>query len=182
MSARYMRSIVLLAAALLVPSVLAAAAPAITIDGKADDWEGISALTTGKDRLKELYAFSDGKHLYILIYATEFSTTYNNIFIDVNGPARGFQHWYYARSGAEYLVQNGDLWRSNSAAWDWSHIGPVQQATADDAERGLKVLELAIDITDWEITDVIRMAVHIEAPDTFLPASPIGFVEVPVLE
>lgn len=182
MRARYMRSLVWSMVLLLVGSTFVMAAPAITVDGKGDDWEGIAPLATGKDRLKELYAFSDGDRLYVLIYATEFSTTYNNIFIDINGPARGFQHWYYARSGAEYLVQNGSLWRSNSLAWDWSPIGPVEQVMADDPQTGFKVLELTIDISDWEITDAIRMAVHIEAPDTLLPENPLGFIEVSVVD
>lgn len=182
MKARYLWSAVAVLMMLLIGSVVVSEASAITVDGKTADWEGIAPLATGKERLKELYAFADGERLYILIYATEFSTTYNNLFIDIDGPARGFQHWRFARSGAEYLVQNGALYKSNSAAWDWTSVGPVDQVIADDPETGLKVLEMAIDISGWEITDVIRMAVHIEEPDTFLPENPIGFADVPVLE
>jgi len=105
---------------LTVTAPIMEAAPVITVDGKPDDWTGVTPIGTGSETLGDLYAVRTDEALYVMTYINgvtdpESSAAYTtSLFIDSdNDTATGYQHTGYpAHSGGNFLVQ------------DWYSYGP----------------------------------------------------------
>ena len=107
---------------LLVESPIMESAPAITLDGKADDWKGLTAVGRGEGSLGDIYALRDAENLYIMttikdVKDPESSASYTtSLFIEADQNAgTGFHHSGYAKNnGGDFLIQ------------DWCSYGPDQ--------------------------------------------------------
>ncbi len=89
-------------------------APAITVDGLADDWKGMESIGKGTGTLGDLYAFRDNDNLYVMTYISgvtdpESSAAYTtSLFIDSDQDTEtGYQHSEYPlHSGGNFLIQD----------------------------------------------------------------------------
>jgi len=119
----------------------AATPQGIVIDGNADDWAAIAAIsTTPQGTLK---AFDDETKLYILIESNNVGAN-TQLFLDSDNNAQtGFQLGYQTwPGGADYMIENDSLGRatSNSPEWTWDFNNPNATVTAKTAN----VVEIAI--------------------------------------
>lgn len=113
----------------------------IVIDGNADDWAAIAAIsTTAQGTIK---AFDDENKLYILIEANNMGIN-TQVFLDSdNNPQTGFQLGYQTwPGGADYMIENESLGKSaaNTTEWTWDFNNPNAIVTA----RTTNVVEIAI--------------------------------------
>ncbi|MBE5854157.1 MAG: DUF4832 domain-containing protein [Lachnospiraceae bacterium] len=107
---------------LIVESPIMEEAPKITLDGKADDWKGLTAVGRGEGSLGDIYALRDAENLYIMttikdVKDPESSASYTtSLFIEADQNAgTGFHHSGYAKNnGGDFLIQ------------DWCSYGPDQ--------------------------------------------------------
>lgn len=100
-------------------------APSITIDGDAEDWSKIPVHSTGSGKASSMKAAKDAFSLYILVQGSEL-TTKSQLFINAdNNINTGFKAPYWKSSGADYLLENGRLYRyngSNGTVWKWEFL------------------------------------------------------------
>ena len=89
---------------LIVESPIMEEAPKITLDGKADDWKGLTAVGRGEGSLGDIYALRDAENLYIMttikdVKDPESSASYTtSLFIEADQNAgTGFHHSGYAK-------------------------------------------------------------------------------------
>lgn len=145
-------------AAKVLPSL-----PRLTADGNDADWAGIAPIATGSGNIRDLSAFvKDGK-LHVLARGIDLSGE-KNLFVNAdNDPATGHQGWQYARTGADYLVQNGTVYKSAGAGWAWDEIGPAAASVVSDvyAPPGESMLETIVDISGWQASPTVRVALGV---------------------
>lgn len=135
--------------------------PKISVDGHSDEWEGIPAIA-GQGKVTFLKAFARNNKIAILAQAASFDEE-TNLFIDSdNNPETGYQGWEYKRTGADYLVQNGNLYKSTNTGWAWDLIGPIPWVTAEAAQTGQKLLEMEIDLSSFSnAAETMRVALGV---------------------
>ncbi len=119
---------------------------AITVDGNASDWNGISVLTSESGQhLTSMKVTSDETHLYILLQGSNIST-HTQVFINSdNNTNTGYHAPSWSSSGADYMIENNELYKStgNNAGWNWSYLGTagIQHA------KNSNVVEIGIEKT-----------------------------------
>jgi Domain of unknown function (DUF4832)/Beta-galactosidase len=123
--------------------------PKIVVDGNGDEWEALPVVATGEGKVTSLKAFARNGKISVLAQAQTFDQE-TNLFIDSDrNPETGYVGWEYKRTGADYLVQNGTLYKSTGAGWSWDEIGPVPWVVKDASEQGQKLLETEIDLSSY---------------------------------
>ncbi len=123
--------------------------PKIVVDGNPDEWEALPVVATGEGTVASLKAFARNGKISVLAQAQSFDQE-TNLFIDSDwNPETGYQGWEYKRTGADYLVQNGTLFKGTGAGWAWEEIGPVPWVVKDASETGQKFLETEIDLSSY---------------------------------
>ncbi|MCC3375052.1 DUF4832 domain-containing protein [Cohnella sp. REN36] len=122
--------------------------PKFKVDGDPAEWASLPTTAVGTGRTKLLKAFADAKTLTVLAKAASFDAE-TNLFIDAdNNAGTGYNGWEYKRTGADYLVQNGKLFRYAGPGWAWEEIGPAEWQVSPQADAdGLKSLEVRVDLS-----------------------------------
>ncbi|MEF2247369.1 DUF4832 domain-containing protein [Paenibacillus sp. IITD108] len=149
-----------------LPAIVYPSLPTITeATGDPARWLGLNPLAKGTGVLDELYAFVRGSNLHVLVIGTDF-TAEKNLFINVdNNTETGYSGWQHPNCGADFLIQNGYAWRSTGTGWNWESMGPAYDPqtviTSEFAPEGKQVMEMIIDMSDWnqwaDVTTNIRM-------------------------
>lgn len=118
----------------------------IVVDGNPDDWKDIPYLTKGTGVLKNFYAVSNGRSLYILItgdnVGIEGTASYVEIDID-NNPKTGYVSLNWKDAGMDFIIENGTVLShpENNGDWSWTEVGQ-----ADAFERSANAVEMEIDL------------------------------------
>jgi hypothetical protein len=132
-----MKTSLLIFAANVAAFLCTAAAAAPTIDGDASDWQTIAPLTsaTGQSTTR-LKTQADESYLYFCIQGAGMLPHYDLFINSDNAAATGYRDSAWAASGADFLVENGTLYRSNGTGWSWSVLsgGVTASVNADVAE------------------------------------------------
>ncbi|MDI4647500.1 S-layer homology domain-containing protein [Cohnella hashimotonis] len=146
-------------AAKIVPSL-----PRVTADGNDAEWPGIRPIATGTGNIRDLSAFVKNDRLYVLAHGYDLSGE-KNLFIDAdNDPETGHQGWQYAGTGADYLVQNGTAYKSTGSGWSWEALGAAESVVSSVyAPSGESVLETVVDMSGWEASSTVRVALGVGA-------------------
>ena len=105
--------------------------PAITEDGNLNDWNSIAAIATatGQSTLT-LKVTNNAQSLFFGVSGSGMDNSQYQIFIDTdNNAGTGYQDSQYGSSGAEYLIENGLLYRYNGAGgWSWTAVSATINA------------------------------------------------------
>ncbi|MEF2966821.1 choice-of-anchor Q domain-containing protein [Paenibacillus sp. M1] len=127
----------------------APSSPGITVDGDAADWNGIAALATGTGKAQSLKAVKDAASLNVLVQGSEL-TAKGQLFFNTDSNANtGFKASYWKTSGADYLLENGRLYRyggSNGTAWKWTLVKDYTKSSSYSVSDS--ILEAAVPLTD----------------------------------
>jgi hypothetical protein len=107
-------------------SVVSATTPATTtivIDGSLADWASIPTVTTATGQSALSMKISNTSTLlYFGIAGSAMNTNYQ-FFIDTdNNAATGFQDTRFTSSGANYMIENGNLFQSTGTGWSWTGV------------------------------------------------------------
>ncbi|MBB6670471.1 DUF4832 domain-containing protein [Cohnella nanjingensis] len=132
----------------LRPPLVAPPLPKLKADGDPSEWASLPTTATGTGKAKLLKAFADAKTLNVLAKAESFDAETNLFINSDNNADTGYNGWEYKRTGADYLVQNGKLFRYAGPGWAWEEIGPAEwQVSAKADADGLKSLEVRVDLS-----------------------------------
>ena len=99
----------------------------IQIDTDNSDWSHVSVLSNGSTNadVQKLKAFVDQSILFLSVEGKEM-TSKNQIYIDSdNNMKTGYDVTYWGLSGADYLVENGNVYRysgSDNSQWVWELV------------------------------------------------------------
>ena len=117
------------------------------------DWTSVPVLSSsagGSVSLLKVFV-SKGK-LNVLISGSFPASTYYNLFIDTDGNVETghYSAWWPKGSGADFMLQNNRLYRSNSRGWDWTQIevapssAPVTFYSASNVELSIPLALLGL--------------------------------------
>ncbi|NBD22308.1 DUF4832 domain-containing protein [Paenibacillus sp. T1] len=143
--------------------LVAPPSPDITVDGSSDEWSLLPVTAQGEASVSALKAFAKDKQLYVLAQAASFDAE-TNIFINSdNDPDTGYLGWEFKRTGADYLIQNGKLFRSTGPGWTWEEIGPADWKVSDTADAsGFRSLEAHADLSAFpDAGNSVRVAIGV---------------------
>lgn len=122
----------------------------IQIDGLGDDWDSYSVLSTGKADATQLKATIEQSNLFVFVQGKNLLKK-NQFFINSdNNSNTGFRASYWNSSGADYLLENGSLYRysgKGGSDWSWSL---VKDKNTDNYANADTIIELAIPLADLE--------------------------------
>ncbi|MBB6735282.1 DUF4832 domain-containing protein [Cohnella zeiphila] len=132
------------------PPLVAPSLPKLTADGDPSEWASLPVTAEGSGKVKLLKAFADEKVLSVMAGAESFDQE-TNLFIDSDNDAdTGYNGWEYKRTGADYLAQNGKLYRYTGPGWAWEELGPAEWKVSGQADaEGLKSLEVRADLSAY---------------------------------
>lgn len=125
---------------LMTPAVM------LTIDGNASDWNAVPALSsTVGQSVAHLKAHHDDTYIYLAALGTGMGPNFG-FFIDAdNDPATGYQSPVWSTSGADYMVENGVLYRSTSNGWTWTAMDAnVLQSAANPDVAEIRIERAAL--------------------------------------
>lgn len=155
------------------PAKVVPSLPRISVDGNGADWTGVAPLGTGTSNAETMSAFVKDDTLYVLAQGADLSGE-KNLFLNTdNDPTTGHQGWQYARTGADYLVQNGAAYRSTGAGWSWDSAPDVTVSSVVSsvyAPAGKQLLEMAVDLSGVpDRSGTVRVALGVG--DSYAPAA-----------
>lgn len=130
-------------------SVVSATTPATTsivIDGSLADWGSIPTVTTANGQTALTMKVSNNATLlYFAISGSGLSTTTHQIFIDTdNNAATGFQDTRFTSSGANYMIENGNLYQSTGTGWAWTGVTATIQSSKNASATELSINRSAL--------------------------------------
>lgn len=99
--------------------------PAITVNGNLSDWSAISAIATASSQTAlSLKVTNNTTSLFFGIAGSGMDNTQYQIFLNTdNNTATGYQDAAFTNSGADYLIENGLLYRyTGSGGWSWTAV------------------------------------------------------------
>lgn len=99
--------------------------PAITVNGNLSDWSAITAIATaGSQTALSLKVTNNTTLLFFGIAGSGMDNTQYQIFLNTdNNTATGYQDVAFTNSGADYLIENGLLYRyTGSGGWSWTAV------------------------------------------------------------
>lgn len=106
----------------------------IQVDGLANDWEKIGAACEIPGQPAGIFkAYNSGDSLYFLVQGNELQPGYQ-FFIDADHLAStGYFAWQWKPNGADYMVENGLLYKytGTSGEWSWELITGIASAQND---------------------------------------------------
>ncbi|MCR2823479.1 DUF4832 domain-containing protein [Lederbergia panacisoli] len=142
----------------------------ITVDAEMDDWDGIEPVAISADGKTMLYAAMDHENLFLL--AKGRMAEFNDIFIDTDRSSdTGYADAGWTEFGGDWLVENGGLYKSTGAGWNW---GPVEGADieyAEIADGDIKTIEYRVPLRNLEITKPKAISLGLTSNDIRVPAS-----------
>lgn len=99
--------------------------PAITVNGNLSDWSAISAIATASSQTAlSLKVTNNTTSFFFGIAGSGMDNTQYQIFLNTdNNTATGYQDAAFTNSGADYLIENGLLYRyTGSGGWSWTAV------------------------------------------------------------
>lgn len=116
--------------------------PEITIDGAAGDWAGISPLMTGGTSVQSVSVTNDESTLYLLVQGSGLDV-FGQFYLNTdNNPGTGYAATGWSHpSGADFLLENNNLYVHTGGGWSWSLVGQV------DFARNSTTVETATPLT-----------------------------------
>ncbi|WP_127125881.1 right-handed parallel beta-helix repeat-containing protein [Pseudoflavitalea rhizosphaerae] len=116
--------------------------PAITVNGNLNDWSSIAAIATatGQSALT-LKVTNNAQLLFFGVAGSGMDNTQYQIYIDSdNNAGTGYQDSQFGSSGADYLIENGLLYRyTGTGGWSWTAVSATVNAS-----KSATVTELSI--------------------------------------
>ncbi|GIG00452.1 fibronectin type III domain-containing protein [Catellatospora citrea] len=121
--------------------------PAITVDGSSGDWGSITPAMTGSTTVQSVSVANNATNLYLLTRGTGLNV-FGQFFLNTdNNPATGYNATGWSNpSGADYMLENGNLYRHAGGGWAWTSLGAVtfvRNDTAVEAAIPLSTLGLS---------------------------------------
>ncbi|GAB4051576.1 fibronectin type III domain-containing protein [Catellatospora paridis] len=121
--------------------------PAITVDGSVGDWGSITPAMTGSTTVQSVSVANNATNLYLLARGTGLDV-FGQFFLNTdNNPATGYSATGWSNpSGADYMLENGNLYRHAGGGWAWTSLGAVtfvRNDTAVEAAIPLSTLGLS---------------------------------------
>jgi len=118
----------------------------IQVDGLINDWEKIGIACEIPDQPAGIFkAYNSGDSLYFLIQGSELQQDYQFFINADNLESTGYYAWQWKPNGADYLVENGLLYKHNgsSGEWNWELIKGIDAAQNTSAiETGMSIADL----------------------------------------
>jgi hypothetical protein len=162
----------------------------MVIDGDFSDWTNVPSLNRPPNPVEQsgdapadaditnLWAASSGSNLYLSYSVAgnvNYSSYFYHVFLDVDENAvTGFRYQDSASVGAEYMVENGGLWRyTGSGGSNWSWVPASGMALATSGGR----VELSIPLTMLIAAQPVNPGVRIML-EANLAAAPYSLVDV----
>ena len=128
----------------------------ITVDGNTSDWGGIGAIATASGQnISSMKVYHDNTKLYVLLQGSGIAN-HTEVFINSdNNAATGYQAPVWTSSGADYMIEDGELYKStaNGTGWNWSYKG----TTGIDFVKNSSVVELSIEKSKINPNSVITI-------------------------
>ncbi|OCT15515.1 hypothetical protein A8709_15685 [Paenibacillus pectinilyticus] len=144
---------------LVIPSL-----PDVTVDSNDTDWAALTPVGVSQgSKLQDLYAVVEGSKLYALAHGTDFSGEKNLFINSDNDSSTGFQGWQYTHTGADYLMQNGSVYKSAGSGWAWDFVGPAETVISSTyAAPGHSIMESVIDMSGWtNVSSTVRVSLGV---------------------
>jgi len=139
------------------------------------DWSKIKVLSKGNGKAKQLKAYKDETNLYIAIEGSDLNSK-SQIYINAdNNKNTGFSAPYWKNSGADFLLENGTLFRygqKSGTKWSWTEFQRYRDTPNYIASQTF--LAVSIPLEDIEATkkSVIRIGyVWNDSSTNALPSS-----------
>ncbi|AZN39570.1 right-handed parallel beta-helix repeat-containing protein [Paenibacillus albus] len=135
------------------PTPTPAPAPtiSISIDGNADDWNGISKAGTGTLMAKTLKLYNKDSSLYLLVQGEQL-TAKGQFYISAdNRSDTGYQVKNSSVAGADYLIENGTLYRYSGTGLDWTWSKVTDYIGTSNYVATETVIEARIQLSDLGI-------------------------------
>jgi chitodextrinase len=106
------------------------ATTAITINGSASEWGGITALATNTGTVTTLKVTNNSSNLYLLIQGSGLTAaSYGNFYIDTdNSSSTGYNASVWSTNGCDYMIENDKIYHHNGGGWSWTEIATLPAA------------------------------------------------------
>jgi len=104
--------------------------PSIVIDGKKDDWSSQSLLAQSNDGTLAMYATHDQEYLYVA-YSSSITAKKLQVYLNTDhDAATGYQSSKWKTSGADYLIENGVLYKygGDNKSWVFHKVIALDQS------------------------------------------------------
>src|SRR5690606_31098299 len=120
--------------------------PSFNIDGKKDEWTNEHLRAQSSDGTLALYAANDQTHIYFAL-SSSVTTKKLQLYLDTdNNHATGYQTSRWKASGAEYLVENGVLYKyaGDNKTWVFNKLVTLD-STSYVASSSFTELKLSLE-------------------------------------
>lgn len=128
---------------------------AITVNGNLDDWNNIATVATasGQSTLT-LKVANNNQSLFFSVTGNGMDNTQYQIFINTdNNTSTGYQDNQYSASGADYLIENGLLYKYNgTGGWSWTAVSATINASKSSTITELGINSSAFTSLNTNIT------------------------------
>lgn len=122
----------------------------IIIDGNDSDWEGIITLAnTANKNFETLKVTNDKDYLYFYINGKYINKNYGLLLNTDNNVKTGHIDNSFTNTGFDYLIENGNLYKSYSSSWSWYKI----TNSSLESYQNTNFIEISIKKSDLNITD-----------------------------
>ncbi len=133
--------------------------PKIVVDGKVSDWSGVAYVGQGSSNPSGLKLFHDHQYLYILLEGKKLSSKiqfYVNTDMNAN---TGYKVSNWETSGAEYLVENGRVYKYSGKGSNWSWQSIISLKSDDLYKTGDTFVEASIPLTHLTLKSGNQMTI-----------------------
>lgn len=139
----------------------------IRIDGLANDWEKIpTAFEITGQPASIIKSYNSGDSLYFLVQGSQLQPAYR-LFIDAdNLETTGYFAPQWNPNGADYMIENGQLYRHNGTSGDWSW---ELNSDIDDSVND-SIIEIGFHINSIDLSDQYSVA-FVNDPENIVLAS-----------
>jgi len=130
----------------------------ITVNGNLSDWSNITAISTATGQTTtSLKVYANPSTLYFGVAGSNMSASDYQIFINAdNNTSTGYQDASYTSSGADYLIENGTLYRSTGTGWNWTSAAATIQVSKNSSVTELSINRSAF--TSPSLSGTIKVA------------------------
>ena len=116
----------------------------IVVDGTLTDWSSVGNIASGSAQTStSLKAYANSSTIYFAVSGSGMNATNYQLFMNSdNNAATGYQDGDYTSSGADYMIENGSLYRSAGTGWAWTSAAATIQVS-----KGASVTEIGVNRT-----------------------------------
>lgn len=178
----------IITSALALGGSMALAASPILVDGTAQEWNGISALSSASSQKATLLkAIVQGSDLFVLVQGQNMGPNYNLYLNTDNDTATGYQAGTYNASGADYLFSGGSVYKNTRTGPNWNWSAPLAAnvsvaANANMLEIRIPLAALNLNLTQTGRVPSISLGFQLAtanwAMDSQLPLAPSDFAKL----